>query len=103
MQLTGFNGRFVVQASNLALPCREMCESVVSTCSCSKERKFGDLLEKVDAAVSSGSASGLVGQKPDEKTKSQSPKGLLTMMLASMCRGLCVIISACDASGYWRS
>ena len=48
-----------LQASNLALPCREMCESVVSTCSCNKERKFGDLLEKVDAAVSSGS-SGLV-------------------------------------------
>lgn len=30
-----------------SLPCREMCEALVSTCSCSKERKFGDILQTV--------------------------------------------------------
>ncbi|DBB04962.1 hypothetical protein WJX82_002727 [Trebouxia sp. C0006] len=37
----------LLQASSLSLPCREMCEAVMSTCSCSQERTLGSLLQKV--------------------------------------------------------
>ena len=59
LQSCGRRHTMALQASNLALPCREMCEAVVSTCSCNKQRKFGPLLEKVNEAISAG-GSGLV-------------------------------------------
>lgn len=38
-----------LQASALSMPCREMCEAVVSTCGCNSQRTLGSLL---DAALS---------------------------------------------------
>ena len=35
----------LLQASSLSMPCREMCEAVVSSCSCDQEQHFGPLLE----------------------------------------------------------
>ena len=37
----------VWQAGSLSLPCREMCEAVISTCSCGRERTLGSLLDGV--------------------------------------------------------
>ena len=37
----------VWQAGSLSLPCREMCEAVVSTCSCGRERTLGSLLSGI--------------------------------------------------------
>lgn len=45
----------LVTASSLAMPCRAMCEAVVSSCSCTGEQRFGPLLE---AFVNSHSALG---------------------------------------------
>lgn len=39
----------LLQASALSMPCREMCEAVVSTCGCNSQRTLGSLL---DAALS---------------------------------------------------
>ncbi|KAK9813568.1 hypothetical protein WJX73_007727 [Symbiochloris irregularis] len=35
----------LLQATSLSMPCREMCEAVVSSCSCDREQHFGPLLE----------------------------------------------------------
>ncbi|KAK9829899.1 hypothetical protein WJX72_008541 [[Myrmecia] bisecta] len=39
----------LLKAMSLSLPCREMCEAVVNTCSCKKDRTFGELLDKIVA------------------------------------------------------
>ena len=36
----------LLQASSLSLPCREMCEAVMSTCGCGNEQSLGSLLDK---------------------------------------------------------
>ncbi|BDA45605.1 hypothetical protein COCOBI_07-3920 [Coccomyxa sp. Obi] len=35
----------LLNASSLTMPCREMCEAIVSTCGCNKQTSFGRLLE----------------------------------------------------------
>ena len=35
----------LLNASSLTMPCREMCEAIVSTCGCNKQTSFGKLLE----------------------------------------------------------
>ena len=37
----------LANAMALSMPCREMCEAVMSTCSCGKENTFGELLQAV--------------------------------------------------------
>jgi len=37
----------LANAMALSMPCREMCEAVMSSCSCGKERTFGELLQSV--------------------------------------------------------
>ena len=39
----------LADAMALSLPCREMCQAVVNSCSCGKERTFGDILQAVQA------------------------------------------------------
>lgn len=35
----------LLKASSLAMPCRQMCEAIITSCSCNDEQKFGSLLE----------------------------------------------------------
>lgn len=35
----------LLNASSLTMPCREMCEAIVSTCGCNTQTSFGELLE----------------------------------------------------------
>ena len=37
----------LADAMALSMPCREMCDAVMSSCSCGKERTFGELLQSV--------------------------------------------------------
>jgi len=37
----------LANAMALSMPCREMCEAVMSSCSCGKEKSFGELLQTV--------------------------------------------------------
>ncbi|KAK9839741.1 hypothetical protein WJX84_000691, partial [Apatococcus fuscideae] len=80
----------LLQASNLALPCREMCEAVVGTCSCNKERSFGDLLEKVDAAIGSSSSS-----------LPPIPKGFTRQLFGGLySKPLCSLYAPSNATGF---
>ena len=37
----------LANAMALSMPCREMCDAVMSSCSCGKEKTFGELLQSV--------------------------------------------------------
>ncbi|KAK9842362.1 hypothetical protein WJX81_008566 [Elliptochloris bilobata] len=40
----------LLNASSLSMPCRAMCEAVIGTCSCKKDRTFGELLDSYIAS-----------------------------------------------------
>lgn len=74
----------LLAATDLSLPCSQMCEAVVSTCGCKAEQPFGPLL---DAYLTSGALN--------------VPKGFTAQMFGSLYdRPICSLYGNTSAPGF---
>jgi hypothetical protein len=75
------------QSQALALPCREMCEAVMSTCGCNKDRKFGDLLDHMAGDI--------------QATGQEVPEGFTRQLFGALYdQPLCSLYARKDTPGF---